>query len=271
MDSAQQIINNIKVIRKEKGLTQDDMAQALDISRSTYVHIENGKTSPTLDEFAKICETLNVSSRNLLYPTTTQPANEAKFQQMYLYVLQNHFADEGVPKTKLAKILYLADFASYYFFLKPISGVTYIHRQGSPVAALFLMLTDELYEQGMVNIKLRDFAQIIAPTHPSSDTALLSNPEKTLLNHICRYWKERRMAEIVNFVCSQTPYQQTSANEAIAYELILQERPDRVFAPIDIPTNRKNNFGQLHYRYRHSSRSFIKLMREILKSSIIHL
>ena len=240
MDSAQQIIDNIKIIRKGEGLTQDDMAQALDISRATYVNIENGKSSPTLDELTKICEILNISSRNLLYPTTTQPANETKFQQMYLYVLQNHFADEGVPKTKLAKILYLADFASYYFFLRPMSNVTYIHRQYGPVAAPFFILTDELYDQGTIRIRLRDFAQFILPTHSSNDTSLLDDHEKTLLDHICRYWKDRRTAEIVGFTHSQKPYQQTNANEPIAYELILQEQPNHVFAPISASVNKNH-------------------------------
>ncbi|WP_409200280.1 helix-turn-helix transcriptional regulator [Methanobrevibacter sp. DSM 116169] len=46
----------IKQLRKEKGLTQKELADKIGVSRQTFNAIENGKYSPTLDIAYKIAE-----------------------------------------------------------------------------------------------------------------------------------------------------------------------------------------------------------------------
>lgn len=46
--------NNIEKLRKEKGLTQDDLANKLNVSRQTINAIENKKYSPSLKLAFKI-------------------------------------------------------------------------------------------------------------------------------------------------------------------------------------------------------------------------
>ena len=41
--------NNIKELRKERGLRQEDMAKELGVSRQTIIAIENDKYNPTLE------------------------------------------------------------------------------------------------------------------------------------------------------------------------------------------------------------------------------
>ena len=41
--------NKIKVLRKEHGLRQEDMAEELGVSRQTIIAIENDKYNPTLE------------------------------------------------------------------------------------------------------------------------------------------------------------------------------------------------------------------------------
>lgn len=45
-------------IRKKKGLTQEEMADKLNIARTTYTGYENGKFSPSLEIALKIKEIL---------------------------------------------------------------------------------------------------------------------------------------------------------------------------------------------------------------------
>lgn len=46
--------NNIKQLRKARGLTQEDLARALGVTRQTVIAIENNKYDPTLELAMKI-------------------------------------------------------------------------------------------------------------------------------------------------------------------------------------------------------------------------
>ena len=48
--------NRIRVLRAEKGWTQADLAQALDVSRNSVNAIENGKYDPSLPLAFKIAD-----------------------------------------------------------------------------------------------------------------------------------------------------------------------------------------------------------------------
>lgn len=50
--------NIIKQLRKQAGLRQEDMAQALGTSRQTIIAIENDKYNPTLELAMKIAKLL---------------------------------------------------------------------------------------------------------------------------------------------------------------------------------------------------------------------
>lgn len=57
---------NLKRIRTEKGISQGDIARALDVGRSFITNIENGKTNPTLATIAKIAKAIGVTATDLL-------------------------------------------------------------------------------------------------------------------------------------------------------------------------------------------------------------
>ena len=50
--------NNIKQLRKDAGLRQEDMAKELGVSRQTIIAIENDKYNPTLELAMKIARLL---------------------------------------------------------------------------------------------------------------------------------------------------------------------------------------------------------------------
>ncbi len=52
---------NIKKIRMQKGLSQQQLAQKSGISQSFLSALENGKKSPTVDSLNKICRSLGIS------------------------------------------------------------------------------------------------------------------------------------------------------------------------------------------------------------------
>lgn len=57
--------NNIKQLRKDKGLRQEDMAVLLNVSRQTIIAIENNKYNPTLELAIKMARLLNTTIEEL--------------------------------------------------------------------------------------------------------------------------------------------------------------------------------------------------------------
>jgi len=61
------LLKNLAKIRKEKGLTQEALAQKAGISFHTLVKIEGGKIkNPRIDTVMKLAKALNVSVDKLL-------------------------------------------------------------------------------------------------------------------------------------------------------------------------------------------------------------
>jgi len=57
---------NLKKIRVEKGISQGDIARALNVARSFVSDLENGKRNPTLTTISKLAKAIGVSTDELL-------------------------------------------------------------------------------------------------------------------------------------------------------------------------------------------------------------
>jgi Zn-dependent peptidase ImmA (M78 family)/transcriptional regulator with XRE-family HTH domain len=63
------IAANFKRIRRAKGISQDQLAEAAGLSRSAYRNIESGKAQPRMRTLETIAEALQIPIRELLEPT----------------------------------------------------------------------------------------------------------------------------------------------------------------------------------------------------------
>lgn len=69
---------NLAALRKAKGLSQEEVAERLGVSRQAISKWENGLTSPEMANIAKLCEILEVSPNRLL--GFDEPENETPVQ-----------------------------------------------------------------------------------------------------------------------------------------------------------------------------------------------
>ena len=68
--------NRLKELRKEKGLTQDDLAELLEVTKSTIFNWENGVSNIKPDRLKKLCEIFDVDAPYLLgYNTVKNETN----------------------------------------------------------------------------------------------------------------------------------------------------------------------------------------------------
>ena len=57
---------NLKRIRTKKGMSQGDIARALEVHRAYISGVENGKRNPTIATIQKLADALKVSADELL-------------------------------------------------------------------------------------------------------------------------------------------------------------------------------------------------------------
>lgn len=60
MNEVKKILETIRKIRQEKGLSQEQVAEKLAISRQMYTNYENGKSEITLNRFLKLIQVLEI-------------------------------------------------------------------------------------------------------------------------------------------------------------------------------------------------------------------
>ena len=219
----------IKELREKHELSQALVADKLGISRSSYIAIENATRDLSLDEAQKLAQLFGVTLEEL---SGAMVPNYEKYKQMVLAYLRAGADSRGkVPKTKLAKLLYLADFAWFYKNLKSMSGMQYRRIQFGPVPDLYFRALDELFEEGQIHVEHKDEMQLISPVEGAKDASrdLLSQDERALISDIAKKWRGKRTQEIVGFTHRQLPYSICREDELIPYELIIQEDPENVY------------------------------------------
>ena len=73
---------NLKRLRKEKGATQDDLAQRLHVTRQTVSGWETGRCQPDIETLMALAEALDADVNELIYGT--KPGEYPKFQRKYV-------------------------------------------------------------------------------------------------------------------------------------------------------------------------------------------
>lgn len=221
------ISSNLSLLRKEYGLSQDEIANKLGVSRQTYSKFENGTAELNTSQIQQVADIFGVQIPELYY----EVQNIKKFKQMIVYILSK-FCRRGLTKTKLAKLLYLSDFTHYYYHLESMSNVLYKCKDYGPLAEPFLETIDDMFEKGELHIDmLSEGAQMVSMSKSVStkDFSLLSNEEKKEMDKICDKWNDANSNEVVNFTHNQKPWMACRPNEIIPYDLILQEDPKNVY------------------------------------------
>jgi transcriptional regulator with XRE-family HTH domain len=223
----------IKSLRTEKSLSQEEISQKIGVSRSSYITFEQGKTELNFPQMAKLANIFGISLEDI--ERGTRP-NYEKYKEMILAFLRCVASADGkIPKTKLAKLVYLADFSWFYKHLESMSGMQYRKIQYGPVPDSYFRAIDELEESGKIVIdrKTREGKEMLLIAESEGNVnekmSTLSKNELLLIRNIAKKWKEKNTNEIVNFTHNQLPYLISRDNEIIPYELITQEDPAYVY------------------------------------------
>lgn len=216
----------IKSLRKERKLSQQGVAEKMAISRSSYIAIEQGKRELSLAEAEKLADMFGISLDELM--NTAMP-NYEKYKQMILAFLR---LGGKVTKTKLAKLLYFADFGWFYSHLHSMSGMQYRKMQYGPVAESFFAVIDDMFDRGEISIEqTNDGAMLVSQTRSGAKSyiSMLGEEEKKFIKDIEKKWRSKKTVEVVDFTHKQLPYLFARDNEVVSYALFTQEDPDDIY------------------------------------------
>jgi len=153
-------VESISGLRTKANLSQQAVADAIGVARTTYINLETGKRSPNLDEINALAEYYQISPAELISggsggassvnepvaaykfdsvaaeeiaPRDIDPqAKPEKLREVLLYVLEKVGAKPNVGETVLYKLLYFIDFDYYEKTGQSITGLTYIRNHFGP-------------------------------------------------------------------------------------------------------------------------------------------
>jgi DNA-binding XRE family transcriptional regulator/uncharacterized phage-associated protein len=233
--------NNIEQARLARGYTQEQVARAIGVSRPTYIGIESGKKELTVRQAEALSSMLRISIDDILgiADGTSVFSDVLKSTEKYKQIILNSIkfgADEDgkITKTKLAKLVYLADFIWYYLNTSPMSGMTYRKLPRGPVADVYFRALDEMEEDGTIIRETKGKAILFSLIEKEAPSGRLSDDELELIEKISKAWQGKSTNDIVAFTHEQLPWQICRDGEVIPYGLITQEEPERVYGTIQL-------------------------------------
>lgn len=209
--------------------SQEEMAGVLGVSRPTYMAIEKGIGDITVQQLSKLANKLGCEMEDVLTESLT---DEEKYKEVLMGMIKNGADSDGrITKTKLAKLIYLADFAWYYQNLDSMTGVRYRRLEQGPVPNYYFVAIDELIETGYLNLEMKRDCQLLSLTEAGKmrKTEKVNDKEENLIKKIAQKWRGKRSQEIVKFTHEQLPYKICNPGEVIPYELITQQDPEDVY------------------------------------------
>jgi len=170
----EQIGSIIRSLRNEKGVSQEQMAQALDIPRSAISQIENEGRELSFLEFQKVLNLFQISFDEFIAHGNPQSKSQKsvqkninkkiefqpeKFKQLLLYILEKCGSKPNVGETVLYKLLYFCDFNFFELYEKPLTGMKYKKMQYGPVPeqSSFASVIKEMRDKGVIERVTRKY------------------------------------------------------------------------------------------------------------------
>lgn len=211
--------------RKALGLSQQELAARLGMSRPTLIKVEKGDRSLTGSEKQKleaVFSSLEESGTSDTMRIALPEQNIEKFQAVLLYVLENVGAKPNVGQTVLYKLLYFIDFDYYEKYERQMMGLTYIKNTHGPTPREFKTIVEKMTVNGDIEpIRSRHFTYEQKKYLPrrTPDLSLLSGQELELIDEVLQRYGDKSATMLSEMSHRDTPWKATEDGENIDYEL----------------------------------------------------
>ena len=242
--SQKQIGQRITELRKMKGLSQEDLAKSVKISRPSLAQIELGNRTVDVLEFQRFSMVLGFSLDDFVSKdfsanqdleakaeTKSKKANErisvpslqvSKFKNVLLYILERCAGKPNVGETALYKLLYFSDFNYYELYEEHLTGAKYRKLPYGPVPQKFDSIVLQMIDKGQlqrVKTAYHGFPQTRYLPLVKADLTELKASEKEVIDRVIEQLSDWSAASISNYSHKDMPWLASKEGEEINYEL----------------------------------------------------
>ena len=241
----------IRKLREASGMSQEELAGLIGVSRPSMVNIESGKRKISADELIQFAEIFDLTLDQLVNPssrpeigidesTTADSPKESmrisiprenydKFREVLLYILAKIGARPNVGQTVLYKLLYFIDFDFYEKYEEQLIGAVYIKNRYGPTPTHFKKLVDEMEEEGSlesVSSKYFKYDQTKYLPRRTPDLSLLSARELQMIDEVTDRLGSMTAARLSEHSHGDTPWLGAEDGKEISYEMVFYRTPE---------------------------------------------
>ena len=242
--SQKQIGQRLTQLRKIKGLSQEDLAKMINISRPSLAQIELGNRSVNILELQQLSMDLEFSlddfmSKNFEVHQEINNGNEKStyiveeriavpnlkvdtFKNVLLYILEKCAGKPNVGETVLYKLLYFSDFNYYELYEEHLTGAKYKKLPFGPVPHKLHTVINQMIEEGTlkrVKTEYHGYPQTRYLPLEKADLQRLKASETDIIDRVIEQMSDWSAAAISNYSHKDLPWEVTDEGNDISYEL----------------------------------------------------
>ena len=242
--SQKQIGRRIVNLRKIKGLSQEDLARSINVSRSSLAQMELGNRSISILELQQLSMELgfslddfmskNFEARQEINEEKKQNANIIeermavpilkidKFKNVLLYILEKCAGKPNVGETVLYKLLYFSDFNYYELYEEHLTGAKYRKLPYGPVPQKLNVIINQMIERGIlkrIKTEYHGYPQIRYLPLGKANLQELKASETEVIDRVIDQMSDWSAAAISNYSHKDLPWEVTDDGKYISYEL----------------------------------------------------
>ena len=239
-----QIGQRITELRKMKGLSQEDLAKSVKISRPSLAQIELGNRTVDVLEFQRLSMVLGFSLDDFVSKdfsanqdlegkaeAKSKKADErisvpslqvSKFKNVLLYILERCAGKPNVGETVLYKLLYFSDFNYYELYEEHLTGAKYRKLPYGPVPQKLDSIVLQMIDKGQlqrVKTEYHGYPQTRYLPLVKADLTELKASEKEVIDRVIQQLSDWSAAAISNYSHKDMPWLASKEGEEINYEL----------------------------------------------------
>jgi transcriptional regulator with XRE-family HTH domain len=242
--SKKQIGQRITELRKMKGLSQEELAKKVKMSRPSLAQIELGNRSVDILELQKLSMVLGfsldvfmskdftisqdvegkveVKSKKSAVRISLPTLKVNKFKNVLLYILERCAGKPNVGETVLYKLLYFSDFNYYELYEEHLTGAKYRKLPYGPVPQRLDNIINQMIEKRQlqrVKTDYHGFPQTRYLPLEKADLTGLKASEKEIIDKVIEQFSDWSAAAISNYSHKDMPWLASKEGEEINYEL----------------------------------------------------
>ncbi len=240
----------IKKFRENIGMSQEEVAGHLGISRSSVSQLEQGNRELKSEEILALSQLFNISTDELLgakeetkiiiektdkkekkkkeMRISVPQEKMDKFKEVLLYILNKVGAKPNVGETVIYKLLYFIDFDFYEKYEEQLIGAKYIKNHYGPTPLEFKKIVEEMIKNKEIEVaksKYFRYPQTKYLPLREPDLSRLKAHEKELIDEVLAKLSDKNAVQISEYSHNDVPWLVTKDGEIIDYETVFYRTP----------------------------------------------